>query len=531
MVIIDSVLGNSSDPEWAKRLSAAFVDVLEVDQWEVQKSRFRKTTAKGAELAIALDRGTYIRDGDVLFWDAQTAQAIVARIDLRDVMVVYLDDLSRLAPEIAMRTGVELGHAMGNQHWPALVKGNLVYVLLTVDRKVMASFMNTHHFEGIRYDFMGGREVVPCLAPNEFRRLFGGAEGPAHQYTRETYAGVNLEMGDTYSRHEAAPLRIPDLVTIHTCRPVTSPQMSLDDQNDLTELESRIRTILPAEYQDRYEDVKPVSMGSAGLRFGRDGKVAWDEIWGSFCDLAMAGGPPHKGTLLEPGSAEQIEASSERYLGVAEEICRGIFMITELVARCSKVPGWIRVDCATQTMAEWLTRAIVMENVSARYEGTTIELPAGPGYRIEKEIKNVITAIAKTSHYWLEHMLPDQHREIGRLFLKMSKESPLVQPAFMGYDFEAEAHRALSAKMIGAIRRETGLQCSDIEYAGWCGVECSSVRAAIWMMRAMVASNVLARRQGTTLFVPVNPRVDPDGGIVAQRLHRVHRFATVRNVF
>ncbi len=200
MVIIETVLGNISDPEWTGRLSTANVDLLEVDQWEAQKSRFRKTSTKGAELAISLDRGTYMRDGDVLFWDAKTGDAIVARIDLHDVMVVHLDELTRLAPEVAMRTCVELGHAMGNQHWPALVKGNLVYVPLTVDRKVMASVMNTHRFEGIRYDFVRGREVVLSLAPHESRRLFGGAEGRVHSHTHESHAEVEAETGRVRGR-------------------------------------------------------------------------------------------------------------------------------------------------------------------------------------------------------------------------------------------------------------------------------------------------------------------------------------------
>ena len=200
MVIIETVLGNIGDPEWTERLSTANVDLLEVDQWEAQKSRFRKTSAKGAELAISLDRGTYMRDGDVLFWDAKAAEAIVARIDLHDVMVVHLDELTRLAPEMAMRTCVELGHAMGNQHWPALVKGKLVYVPLTVDRKVMASVMNTHRFEGIRYDFVRGREVVLSLAPHESRRLFGGAEGRVHSHTHESHAEVEAETGRVRGR-------------------------------------------------------------------------------------------------------------------------------------------------------------------------------------------------------------------------------------------------------------------------------------------------------------------------------------------
>ena len=200
MVIIESVLGNASDPEWAARLSAAAVEPLELDHWEAQKNRFRKKTAGGVEVAVSLDRGAFLRNGDVLLWDAQAARAVVARISLRDVMIVHLDGLAAVAPEIAMRTCVELGHALGNQHWPALVKGNRVYVPLTVDRKVMASVMNTHRFEGIRYEFVPGGEIVPYLAPHESRRLFGGAEGPVHSHTHERYVAIEAETGRAYGR-------------------------------------------------------------------------------------------------------------------------------------------------------------------------------------------------------------------------------------------------------------------------------------------------------------------------------------------
>ena len=62
---------------------------------------------------------------------------------------------------------------------------------------------------------------------------------------------------------------------------------------------------------------------------------------------------------------------------------------------------------------------------------------------------------------------------------------------------------------------------------GWIGVECASVRAAIWMMRALVVSNVLSRREGTTLFVPVNPTADPDGARVSGLLARIGHLAAV----
>ena len=88
--------------------------------------------------------------------------------------------------------------------------------------------------------------------------------------------------------------------------------MTVEDRRALEALEVRLRAILPEEYQDAYEDVQPVSMGSAGLKYGADGKVAWNEIWATFCDLAMAGGPPHRGTLLEPGSRAAIDAQPDR---------------------------------------------------------------------------------------------------------------------------------------------------------------------------------------------------------------------------
>jgi len=56
------------------------------------------------------------------------------------------------------------------------------------------------------------------------------------------------------------------------------------------------------------------------------------------------------------------------------------------------------------------------------------------------------------------------------------------------------------------------------------------VPAAVWMMRLLVASNVLTRREGTALFVPVNPAVDPEGRTIAQALARVHRFAVANGV-
>jgi sirohydrochlorin cobaltochelatase len=307
-------------------------------------------------------------------------------------------------------------------------------------------------------------------------------------------------------------------------------RMNSEDRRAFETLELRIQTILPEEYQDCYDEVEPVSMGSAALKYGRDGKVAWQDIWVTFCDLAMAGGPPHKGRLLMAGSRQEIDAEPDRYRQVVEEICRGIGMVTDLKAAPSPVPGWVRVECASAATAGWLARAIVMENVSARSEGTWLDLPAAPGHRLEKEIKNVITVMAKTCHYWLDHTPAAQQQAIGDLFATIAAESPLIQPAVAGDELRADTDLLLRRKMAESIQSATGLMPSDVLCDGWLGVVCPSVKAAIWMMRAMVVSNVLARREESVLFVPVNPVTDPGGEIVARMVSRVHGFARVRGV-
>ena len=308
--------------------------------------------------------------------------------------------------------------------------------------------------------------------------------------------------------------------------------MSSEDRRAFEALEQRIRAILPEEYQDSYEDVEPISMGSASLKYSQDGKVAWDKIWGSFCDLAMAGGPPHKGKLLMAASRGEIAAAApEMYRRVTLEICRGIQMVTGLVVAPSPIPGWVQVQCTTKAMAGWLARAIVMENVSSRCDSTTtLYLPAGPGYRVEKEIKNVITSMAKACHYWRDHNSASQQQKIGDLFDAMAAESPLIQPAAVSHDFNVETDRSLRREIANNVRQTTGLTPWEAHCDGWLGFVFPSVKSAIWMMRAMVASNIFARREDTVLFIPVNPISDPGGDVVVRILGRVHRFARVRRL-
>lgn len=176
MKMYTEVLGNmQTDPVWNGKLKNATIEYLNLDQWTAQKSRFIAKSEEGKEYGVALKRHSQIENGDILEYDAEKNTAVVLRIELKPVLVIGLEKIGLKNPEEIIRRSVELGHAIGNQHWPAIVKGTRVYVPLTVDKKVMMSVMDTHHFEDITYEYQPGQEIIPFLAPHEVRQLFGGA--------------------------------------------------------------------------------------------------------------------------------------------------------------------------------------------------------------------------------------------------------------------------------------------------------------------------------------------------------------------
>lgn len=172
MLGVPAVLGNTADGGWSARLRGARIDVLALTVAEAQRTRLRKRAASGADVAIALERGVQLRDGDVLGWDEASQTAVVVRVDLPDVMVVDLSALVAESIQTLLSRCVEVGHALGSQHWPALVKASEVYVPLTVAQEAMEAVMQTHRIEGVSWWFARGAEVMPYLAPHEARLLF-----------------------------------------------------------------------------------------------------------------------------------------------------------------------------------------------------------------------------------------------------------------------------------------------------------------------------------------------------------------------
>ncbi len=182
MITVKEILGNISSPEWVERATQSHIKRVDLDQWTAQKSRFVVCDSEGEEYAFSLRRHTQLSDGDVVFYDADKRRLTVVKLRLQDVMVIDMGALSRQPFDVVLRMAVELGHAIGNQHWAAVVRGTKVYVPLVLDRKVMDSVMQSHNFEHITYTFRPADQIIPYLSPQEVRRLLGANHHKNHHY-------------------------------------------------------------------------------------------------------------------------------------------------------------------------------------------------------------------------------------------------------------------------------------------------------------------------------------------------------------
>lgn len=300
---------------------------------------------------------------------------------------------------------------------------------------------------------------------------------------------------------------------------------SPEGQAELAALEARVNALLPPQYQFASGPANPRSMGSASLKYGPDKRIAWDEIWTTFCDLALAGGPPHRGSLLEAPTAEEVREEPAGYQVVCAEISRGIRMTTGLLTAPAAEPGWLEVHCRDADMASWLVRAVMAENVFIRQAGDALFVPAGPWYRPAKEVKNVIVSLAKTCHYWEGHLSVAQRQMAGAL-MRSTVEAllkPVARPEILP---RAEEYQATAKEMARAALEATGLPAAPGTALGWVGVRFADEGTAAWFVRAAIAEDILARREEEVLYLPV-PTPDQEKG----RFEAIERLGKLTRIW
>ncbi len=171
MIVVEKILGNIGEDarlgDLHRRWQAVgHVETVELTPVDAQKGRLRTVTENGTPLGMSLGRGTILRNGDVLYLNESEGRMIVARLKPEEILIITVKPAASSAE--LLRVAVQLGHVLGNQHWPVKIEGTSVYVPVSVDKKVMETVLNTYNLQGIEYRFeQRSVGVISRVVPHE----------------------------------------------------------------------------------------------------------------------------------------------------------------------------------------------------------------------------------------------------------------------------------------------------------------------------------------------------------------------------
>jgi len=128
MIHTDKVIGNiNSDSHLKVRYQAMLrsdhVERIEVTRLEAERSRLRKVSDRGTDLALTLLPGSHINDGDVVLLTEE--KMVIAKRVPENVAIISLE--SNIAADQLFNIAIKLGHTIGNMHRPIKITNGKIY--------------------------------------------------------------------------------------------------------------------------------------------------------------------------------------------------------------------------------------------------------------------------------------------------------------------------------------------------------------------------------------------------------------------
>jgi urease accessory protein len=137
MIHISKILGNiHSDSDLYEKyqdmLKKDKVEKIELSRLQADRTRIRKVSDKGTDLALTLNPGSHIYDGDVVLLTEE--RIIIAKRGSENVAVVSLNN--DISTEQILETAIKLGHIIGNMHRPIRIVNNKVCFPIHSDSEI-----------------------------------------------------------------------------------------------------------------------------------------------------------------------------------------------------------------------------------------------------------------------------------------------------------------------------------------------------------------------------------------------------------
>lgn len=168
-VLAQTYLGNAREDEGlaakvGQKQAAGRCLEVEIGRNDRTKGRILTRTASGQSVGIMKDRDWQLREGDVL--ETAQGQLVVVHVEAQPLMALRFSSNAHNHPTAL----VQLGHTLGNQHWPTTVRGEAVYVEMVAARAQMEKMVNEMaialKIEGLQITF----EAKPADEAVEFQK-------------------------------------------------------------------------------------------------------------------------------------------------------------------------------------------------------------------------------------------------------------------------------------------------------------------------------------------------------------------------
>jgi urease accessory protein len=145
MLLATEILGDVGEERYAGRR----IESLVVSASEASRPRLRLSTDRGTDVAVQLERGSFLRDGAVLHDDGK--RLIVVERARERVLLIEVD--SALEPHETLRRVALVSHAFGNQHVPIELDGARICVPVTTSDDVARQTVERLSLDGLRLSF------------------------------------------------------------------------------------------------------------------------------------------------------------------------------------------------------------------------------------------------------------------------------------------------------------------------------------------------------------------------------------------
>lgn len=137
MIHINKIVGNINsdsdlDEKYQYMMKKDKVEEIQLSRLEADRIRLRKLSNKGTDLALTMQPGSHINDGDVVLLTEE--KMIIVKRESENVAIISLNN--DISAKKILETAIKLGHIIGNMHRPIKVTNNKVYFPIQSDYEV-----------------------------------------------------------------------------------------------------------------------------------------------------------------------------------------------------------------------------------------------------------------------------------------------------------------------------------------------------------------------------------------------------------